>query len=272
MQLLGVPMKKYAIIIIFLSTISSKAIAQENKTNQTTEMTVSSDTYSVSALVADDASKEVYELMNKATNSVGEGDLNTALEKYINPIIKVFEQEYKNKYTLMYSARSSQESIIYSLEMLVVHGIPIDKKKLSNVYRIPYVFAKAFYAKGSVNISLGRINLGRKALEKAITLAPRNSLFLSELGYTYQVDEKFTEAMEIYEKALSGAEHSPDTEKKREKGRALRGIGYSLIELNRLDEAEEKYQQALAINPSDGKSLNELKYIKNLRQKNVGNK
>lgn len=49
--------------------------------------------------------------------------------------------------------------------------------------------------------------------------------------------------------------------------RALRGQGYSLVELGDLDAGEQKYQQSLALNPDDTMSKQELDYIKGLRAK-----
>jgi Flp pilus assembly protein TadD len=46
---------------------------------------------------------------------------------------------------------------------------------------------------------------------------------------------------------------------------ALRGMGFSLIELNRLDEAERAFKQSLDIDPTNAVALNELAYIKDLR-------
>jgi tetratricopeptide (TPR) repeat protein len=50
-------------------------------------------------------------------------------------------------------------------------------------------------------------------------------------------------------------------------GRARRGIGYVLVELGKLDEAEKKYQQCLADNPKDSRAAAELEYVRNLKAK-----
>ncbi|RUO76348.1 hypothetical protein [Pseudidiomarina taiwanensis] len=47
--------------------------------------------------------------------------------------------------------------------------------------------------------------------------------------------------------------------------RAKRGIGYSLIEMNNLSEAEQIYLEVLEINPDDEAAQNELEYIRQLR-------
>ena len=42
-------------------------------------------------------------------------------------------------------------------------------------------------------------------------------------------------------------------------------MGFSLIELNRLNEAEQAFNQSLEIDPKNSVALNELAYIKKLR-------
>jgi tetratricopeptide (TPR) repeat protein len=52
-----------------------------------------------------------------------------------------------------------------------------------------------------------------------------------------------------------------------ERGRALRGQGYALVELGDLDAGEKKYQESVATDPNDKMSRQELDYIKGLRAK-----
>jgi Flp pilus assembly protein TadD len=47
----------------------------------------------------------------------------------------------------------------------------------------------------------------------------------------------------------------------------LRGQGYALVELHRLDEATGAYQGCLKLVPGEPKSLAELGYIQGLRAK-----
>ncbi|ABC27512.1 protein containing tetratricopeptide repeats (TPR1, TPR2) [Hahella chejuensis KCTC 2396] len=49
------------------------------------------------------------------------------------------------------------------------------------------------------------------------------------------------------------------------KAAALRGIGFILIEMERLDEAEEALQKSLIIEPDNDVAINELEYINELR-------
>lgn len=257
-------MNKIFITILVLS-IAGCTTTQNANVNPATEMTFATGNNKVAALVAKDASNEVYELMNKAKREVVAGETVKVLKDYINPVIETFEQEYKSNYTNMVAPRTGSESMLYVMEGLLETASKDDKEKQSNIYRIPYVFAEAYYIRGSLNITLGKMDVAKKALEEAVALAPYNSFFLSELGHIYQSENRHEKALDIYKKSIRGADLAPDNLKTSEKTRALRGAGYSLIELNRLDEAVEKYNQVLEINPLDGSSLNELEYIKRKR-------
>jgi Flp pilus assembly protein TadD len=49
--------------------------------------------------------------------------------------------------------------------------------------------------------------------------------------------------------------------------KALRGQGYALVELHRLDDAAAAYKACLKLEPGEPKSLGELGYIDGLRAK-----
>jgi hypothetical protein len=52
-----------------------------------------------------------------------------------------------------------------------------------------------------------------------------------------------------------------------ELGRTRDGMAYVLAELDKLDEAEKKYQQILKENPNDTKAAAELEYVRGLKAK-----
>ena len=49
---------------------------------------------------------------------------------------------------------------------------------------------------------------------------------------------------------------------------ALRGIGYSLIELGELEAARQAFEKSLKMEPNNRLALDELEYIRKLQQKN----
>ena len=67
---------------------------------------------------------------------------------------------------------------------------------------------------------------------------------------------------------LPAATFTPDR-RDEERCVAFRGIGYDLVELGRLDDAEAAYRKCLAIIPDEPKSLGEIEYIREQRKKSV---
>ncbi len=100
-------------------------------------------------------------------------------------------------------------------------------------------------------------------LENLRHLAPTSASTAVETGYVFNGLGKFEEALVVYQGAEALAVKYPSQRPYR--AIALRGMGFSLIELNRLDEAERAFNQSLEIDPMNALALNELAYIKNLR-------
>ena len=94
------------------------------------------------------------------------------------------------------------------------------------------------------------------------------SQYLSELGYTYQVQRRCDRASASYADAASAAERASDESTKTfDLTRAWRGQAYCLVEQGRLDDAERLYNKCLALDPSDAKAKAELQYLKSKREK-----
>src|SRR5262249_33450357 len=60
-------------------------------------------------------------------------------------------------------------------------------------------------------------------------------------------------------------EFSPAEVRTRELSRSMRGVGFVMIELGKLDEAERKFREALQLDPADAGAARELQYIEKLR-------
>jgi Flp pilus assembly protein TadD len=126
-------------------------------------------------------------------------------------------------------------------------------------------WADAYYLKGYALVELRRSEDAKVALERAIHLSPFNSQYLSELANIYQDEKNWPKAFDLYSEAEAFATFSPSTREKLDTARAKRGQGYVLTELGRLDEAEAKYKECLAMDPNDAKAQHELEYIRAVR-------
>jgi Flp pilus assembly protein TadD len=213
------------------------------------------------APISESKSEEYYEeLINKGFQTLSNGNPKESIENYFNPIIEYYENHYENNGKRIYCSRGRTETLYYLLQAAN------DKQ---DAIVISQLWADAFYLKGYANFDLGKFEDAKTYIKKALELSPSNSMYLSELGHIYHFERKWSEAADLYKQAEEYANsYSPEQSKNEELTRAMRGIGYSLIELGKLDEAEEKYKKCLEINENDKKALNELKYIQSLRNKN----
>ncbi|WP_347985962.1 tetratricopeptide repeat protein [Methylomonas sp. AM2-LC] len=107
-------------------------------------------------------------------------------------------------------------------------------------------------------------------LTKIEQIAPISSSALIETGYVLNQLHHYNDALAIYLKALDlSMQYSTQ---RPYKASIFRGIGFSFIELNELDEAEKAYQDALALEPTNQVALKELTYIQSLREANKAKK
>ena len=84
------------------------------------------------------------------------------------------------------------------------------------------------------------------------------------MGDTSSLDCYQREALGAYRHGLGLAREFESS--RREEAVALRGIGFALIELGRLDEAEAVFLESLEADPDNEAALNELRHIEHLRE------
>jgi tetratricopeptide (TPR) repeat protein len=200
--------------------------------------------------------KSADELVKAGFASIMNRDTRIGLG-YLDKAIEQCSDQYESKDPKYYAARAPAETLMYAL---MAAG---DKQTASIVGP---ACADALYLKGYANIDLGNIEDAEMFLKRAVNMAPANSMYLSELGHIYQTMGKWEEALDTFVKSEKMAsEFSPEELKKTELLRAKRGVGFSLIELGNLVEAEAKFKECLVLDPQDAKALNEIKYIDQLR-------
>lgn len=98
-----------------------------------------------------------------------------------------------------------------------------------------------------------------EVLEEAIALAPLDPESFNEMGIALIQLRRPREALDFYERALALIDR--DSVSASSRPVALRGIGFTLIELGELKKARATFEHVLEIQPNDPKSLNELAYI-----------
>ncbi|ASF47527.1 hypothetical protein CEK71_16465 [Methylovulum psychrotolerans] len=101
-------------------------------------------------------------------------------------------------------------------------------------------------------------------LQDVVKLAPYSADARAEMAAALNSLGRFEEALVLYKETYRLAEQYSSQQELR--GMALRGMGFSLTELKRLDEAERAYRQDLEIEPTNKLALGELAYIERLRK------
>ncbi len=198
----------------------------------------------------------IMEIMERIESGVSEKSVTND----IDPIISYFEKTYTKEGRIIYSARNKKETD-YLLALA-------KEKKPESIYILPDFYADAYFLKGYYYTGEKKYTEAGTFIEKAIEMTPTNSQYLSALGHVLHAEKKWEEAVTIFEKAEKAAEeYSSENSKEEHLTRAMRGKAFSLIELGKLEEAEEIYKKCLKIDSDDRVSNNELKYIKQLKEK-----
>ncbi|MEN0036997.1 MAG: hypothetical protein AAGC78_08010 [Cellvibrio sp.] len=177
----------------------------------------------------------------------------------LDEAIKQCENKYLINGKKIYTSRTTAESLMYSV-------LSTNKNEAAEVGDI--VCSDAYYLRGSIALNTGRIRDAEFLLKKAVGMGPMNAMYLSALGHIYQVRRDWNQAVYYFTQAEEAAPtYSPDVLKASEFVRAKQGIGFNLIQLGKLNEAEEKYKECLALNSGDKRAKDELEYINIIRGK-----
>jgi len=182
-----------------------------------------------------------------------------AITECFDRVINNFKAKYGDYKEQIYCARTKSETLMYLL---------MASKEKRNAKAVSAVWSDAYFMKGYALIDLGRISEAKSYIEQALVLSPHNSEYLSELGHIYQVEKNWPKSLAAFKAAEDAANSfSPEENKKFELARARRGVGYVLVEMGQLDQAEEKYRQCIESDPTDGKAKAEFEYIRKLKMR-----
>ena len=198
-------------------------------------------------------------LMEEALALLSAGKPGEAIAGPLQTTIQHFEASAMPD-TRYFCARDVAETLFY------LAGSQADSAHNKQAVVLAPHWAYAYHYQAYALVELGRLDEAEISQKKAIALSPRNAFFLSELAHIYQSQQKLAKSLATYEDAERAAESfSPDANKLSELTRALRGQGFILIEMYRLDEAEARFRATLKLDPDDQKAKHELGYIDELR-------
>ena len=180
-------------------------------------------------------------------------------EKLVDRILAAFRKKFTDKKAVYICVPTKKELERYR-KILAKSG-----KKTQKVIRVHWSYREALQMKAF-------LAAGRKQWDKALDLlakqqevAPYNPSLYVERGYVLNNLGRFKEALTSYRIAIKMCELDKGFESN--KPLALRGIGFALIELGKLDEAKKTFEESLKIDPGNKLALNELGYIRQLQEK-----
>lgn len=123
----------------------------------------------------------------------------------------------------------------------------------------------AHYIKAYALIEQRRVSEARAELATAIGMMPENAQYKNELAETYKAERNWAEAYRLFTEAADTAQGL--IKQPLALARARRGMGFTLIEQGKLDEAEAMFREVLKDNPGDKGAKGELDYIASLRKR-----
>ena len=139
-------------------------------------------------------------------------------------------------------------------------GPPGGDGSIKSVVWVPQPYSHAAYLLASYYNETGQSARALEDADLGLAAAPHDPHLINEKGAALIVLRRFPEALAVY----VGSESEPGMAKL-DRARFLRGQGFCLTELHRLDEAERAYRKSLVLEPGHGGAQRELTYIAGLR-------
>jgi len=213
--------------------------------------------------------EQIAKLLDEGQRVLQQGIPDRAITQYFDPIIESFRAAHRDSKFVVYAAHSPAESLMY----LVTAAAGQEKSKhAANVIVVSGAWTDALELKAYALSELHRPDEAKMALHEAIALSPSYALPWIELGSVLQSEKDWPAMMEAFQNAEDAVALMEDSaQKNRMLARALRGKGFVLTELGKLDESEALYKRCLTLDADDGMAKRELEYIAGLRKQRVQN-
>lgn len=122
-------------------------------------------------------------------------------------------------------------------------------------------YSRSYYLLAYSYLELKNATKANENLDRALALEPDSVMILAEKGTLNQITGNPAAAVDYFQKAIDSKGCKMD----RDLGKAYRGLGVSLIDLEKLDEAEKALYTSLKYSPNNKTAIGELNYIDQLR-------
>lgn len=194
--------------------------------------------------------------ISQAFSAIQAGDPARALAT-VEPVVVSFDKAFSGEKRHIFCSQTAEQDGYY---LTTADG------GADNVRLVTATWCQALYIKAFALVDLQRLDDAQSAFERLVAFAPKHARYLNELAYVLLKKKEWQHSIETYASAEAAAAFTPER-RDYERCVSFRGIGYDLVELGRLDDAEAAYRKCLAITPDEPKSLREIEYIKEQRKK-----
>ena len=200
---------------------------------------------------ADDAEKvdAAIQLLTKGNANDAAKLLLDVIQRTPKPYVREFEADGK-RYVRFWDAEEFMHFVTDQREHIKCELIWLKS-----------AYPRAFYYMGFLLVKAGDPTSAIKLLDAGYQVEA-HPMFLLEKGKALSMLKRHQESIACYEAAFNHQGIVRATVR----AVALRGKGVQLIDLNRLDEAEQVFEASLKLDPNNHVALNELQYISRLRR------
>jgi tetratricopeptide (TPR) repeat protein len=196
------------------------------------------------------------ELVNQAGELLRQNKLEGAMKLLLDVASRT-----PNPYVREFQADGKRFIRFWDMEEFM-HYVTAEKENIKGeIIWLQSAYPKALYYIGFCCVKANDPSNAIKFLDAGFKIE-QHPMFLIEKGKALSMMQKHEEALACYEAAFN----HPGVVKATLRAVALRGKGVQLIDLNRLDDAEEAFRKSLELDPNNPVAEHELKYIAQLRR------
>lgn len=183
----------------------------------------------------------------------------------VEPVVVALQDRQKEKNAVC------ADDAAQSLALMVMQATASDKlpkEQRRDAVAVDSAFCLAPFLKGFALIDLHRWDDAEPMLRLASESAPLNAQYRNEYAEWFKAMKQWQKAHDVFAEAYDlGQWESDEGARKFNQARALRGMGFTEIEMGDLDKAEESFRKSLELIPNHEGAKSELQYIANLRKK-----
>lgn len=153
----------------------------------------------------------------------------------------------------------------WSQEEFLAHSHHVNRRNelTKSILWVDYSYSRAWYQLAVVKSKQGLFDRAVFCIDCGLELEADHPELWNEKGYLLGRLNRHQQAFDCYTRAATVRDWAPPSQV----ARALRGQGVQLIDLDRLDDAEDALRRSLELERDSETAQNELGYIEDLRKK-----